>query len=790
MVSPVGDDQYVVSFEVKQTDGVVKWSIHMASAPYDMAVITENCKRAKKSPHLLRDMPLNDTTVSGAQIVGHTVVLSNDNGVVACATVILPGAPLLRASFHTDTIEGHVHLIPMQNKVRILPDLRYDLNSEDEEPKKGILEWAFVTKCGSNVSELSVDANELGVDSRTTITVDMPINSTLRMFALLFDRELIACSPIVNVEIRHVRRGQYLLSQAHYYEPVRSSSDFEAETLHIRDDCLDMATETVHKNYGIFYPSLNIFGPDTVVLKSLVADNSCGPLRPQFPRPASTSYFIHPIVGRLVLVDMDDRILLTGELRQLFDSSATRATVQVSRELVSIGECPRCEEAGRCYTVEDAAVIVGNGEPMVTLTGVFPWFEIGEMRSIIVDLHWTKVCNNLTHLPSGALSAHALIRRISATASPVVASIVVLEYPANNYTEALVNKHQVFSSATAHVRPLDQSITSSIPCGEGNLGPSEERWWIARLSSILSSDENDTTVIIGSKQLVTGEDSVLGTSVLLSDGHDVSCGHFEPLTEKTIAVAKFDSDVVGFMKLTQYGTTNWATGIPTEIYYSLAPANKSRYPIEELELVWQFVDERNFNCSDAPLFNPFAVNGSVCSPETIESCLMDEVLNTSRNLTMNTRQHLVVSDLPLTGPYSVLRSSLRVRMHDGSVDCVSLREYSEATFRWIAPSNITLSGLQTIIARKLKLDVFQVQFDYTREVYKARCNIYRVTILEEDWRISEILSMFNVEQKKFASDADFDCGDQIISTTATSGKDSATSAFMFFIVFFAIHFIS
>lgn len=37
--------------------------------------------------------------------------------VVACATVILPGAPLLRASFHTDTIEGHVHLIPMQNKV-------------------------------------------------------------------------------------------------------------------------------------------------------------------------------------------------------------------------------------------------------------------------------------------------------------------------------------------------------------------------------------------------------------------------------------------------------------------------------------------------------------------------------------------------------------------------------------------------------------------------------------------------------------------------------------------------
>lgn len=31
---------------------------------------------------------------------------------------------------------------------------------------------------------------------------------------------------------------------------------------------------------------------------------------------------------------------------------------------------------------------------VVTLTGVFPWFEIGEMRSIIVDLHWTKVSSS------------------------------------------------------------------------------------------------------------------------------------------------------------------------------------------------------------------------------------------------------------------------------------------------------------------------------------------------------------------------------------------------------------
>ncbi|RCN49656.1 hypothetical protein ANCCAN_04280 [Ancylostoma caninum] len=100
-------------------------------------------------------------------------------------------------------------------------------------------------------------------------------------------------------------------------------------TLHIRDDCLDMSTETVHKSFEHFYPTINIFGPESIALKSLVADNSCGPLRPQFPRPAATAHYIFPISGRLVLVDMDDRILLTGELRHIKESGATRATVQV-----------------------------------------------------------------------------------------------------------------------------------------------------------------------------------------------------------------------------------------------------------------------------------------------------------------------------------------------------------------------------------------------------------------------------------------------------------------------------
>ncbi|KAJ1363069.1 hypothetical protein KIN20_022833 [Parelaphostrongylus tenuis] len=120
-------------------------------------------------------------------------------------------------------------------------------------------------------------------------------------------------------------------------------------------------------------------------------------------------------------------------------------------------------------------------------------------------------------------------------------------------------------------------------------------------------------VIIGSKQLVTGEDSVLGTSVILQNQNEVSCGHFEPLTEKIIVVAKFDKLLRGFMKMTQFGTSNWATGMPTEIYYFLdvADRNTSYNRTDLVEIEWEFIEEEKDICSNAPIFDPFRMNVSV-----------------------------------------------------------------------------------------------------------------------------------------------------------------------------------
>ena len=75
-INPVNDNEFVVTFDVAESEGEVLWSLHMASAPHDMANMEENCKRVKKSPHLMREIPIrNATTVAKDMLMGNTIVV-------------------------------------------------------------------------------------------------------------------------------------------------------------------------------------------------------------------------------------------------------------------------------------------------------------------------------------------------------------------------------------------------------------------------------------------------------------------------------------------------------------------------------------------------------------------------------------------------------------------------------------------------------------------------------------------------------------------------------------------
>ncbi|CAI2356716.1 unnamed protein product [Caenorhabditis sp. 36 PRJEB53466] len=725
-----------------------------------MAVMTDNCRRVKKSPPIVKNMPVTDSTINGDGLAGNTLVISGDNSeVLACATVIIPGKELMHASFHEEPIEGHVHIIPIKNNaVRLVPDLKYMAKFDYVEPEKKIMTWAFVDSCeNAKDSVKHSDYSEVGVDSRATFVYTLPDNCTLAALALLREEKLFACADIVNVEPRTLKSLDVTLRQNHYFEPVIGLKSPPKE-LHIRDDCLDISTEIVHKSYLSYYPSVNIFGSESIMLKSLVLRGSCSALRPQFARPAAIANFIHPIIGRIALVDTDDKILLTGEVRNIFDEMATRATVMISNKTAESTSCihTTCES---CHIVEDAAVVVGKNEAAVTMTGVFNWFNISEMRSAIIDLEWIKVCANLTILPSGALTMHAMVKRLAPFSSSTVASVVALEYPANNYTEILINKKQKFSDVQAHFRPLDRSITTGPPCGEQNLGGVTKVTWIDDLKKNLISAENDSSVIFD-ENLVSGAASMLGTSILLKEGKDVFCGHFEPPSERTVAFAEFGHPFDGYIKMTQYASSNWESGFPTEVYYSLKYKNQSDPEVNPESVLWEIVSDQNLTCSTAVLFNPLQVNESECTSERYEFCPIGSAANRSKPLLMHARWHLTAQSFPLSGPYSVIGKTLRLRSikNRNQIGCYKVKKVSEATFRWVVYTNTSLSTVQQRISKRTGVPIYKIEVDYTRELYMTRCTIFRITILEEDEKLEQILDSFDVGARKFNNDTELVCG--------------------------------
>jgi hypothetical protein len=49
--------------------------------------------------------------------------------------------------------------------------------------------------------------------------------------------------------------------------------------------------------------------------------------------------------------------------------------------------------------------------------------------------------------------------------------------------------------------------------------------------------------------MITGKHSVLGTSVVLNQGKEQFCGHFEPKSRKIVAFAMFHGPITGFIRL-------------------------------------------------------------------------------------------------------------------------------------------------------------------------------------------------------------------------------------------------
>ncbi|KAF8353528.1 hypothetical protein PRIPAC_95151 [Pristionchus pacificus] len=784
-VENVADDQYVLSFKMDEMPNDTRLSLHMASAPYDSGVMPENCRRARKSPHIFRNQPIEDTTVQGSSLSGHTILLGTQDQIYACTTVILGSQPLMAASFHEDPIQGPIHIIRLKDKVRILPDLKY-IPHYDGAIGVEFIDWAFVESCenAQNANQNAVGM-ELGIDSRATLTIETGVNISLFNFQIFRDGKPFACSPILNVERRSIKAAGLQLAQPHYYIAARNVGD-KLDVLKIREDCLDVATETPHSPFHDYFPTVSIFGPDTIMFKSVVLNTTCHALRPTFPLPAAMVNFFHPTIGRLVLVDTDDRIILTGNLRSLTDKDAARATVQISPKPAPSEDCPLyLDDCTECFTVPDAAIIVGKEDDAVSLIGILPYFRLSDMHSIIVDLQWTeepfRVCANLTHLPGGTLQASLAARRYTPVSSKAMATVVVLEYPANEYSEVVVNKRAEISAVEARSRPVDMSVTSGPPCGDQNIGPkARSPQWLQIIDAGIKHGKNTSTYVVDD-MLISGANSLLGTSLLLSHDNDYYCGTFRFPQETNRLAAKIDGELEGFITLSQYAMTG---DIPTEVAYSITRLNSTDTEF----LQWEIVDVANETCEDSEVFNPFKVNPDACSEDKPFMCAIGDLSTKVGDLSTGKRQHLSIINLPLSGIRTVSDKMVRLSstISNETIGCYRLRPIEDASFTWTVYSNQSLTTLQSLMAQRLHLDTFQIALDYSRELVGGRCSSYRVTVLESNERLADILFIFDVENKKFREDPALVCGEKdeagpsmispVTPTTVTASTKSISTS--------------
>lgn len=64
--------------------------------------------------------------------------------------------------------------------------------------------------------------------------------------------------------------------------------------------------------------------------QKLISGNECSTIFPEFETHSAIAYFTHPVVGSVILVDVDGVLFLVSNLRSHFDDSTVRASVQVS----------------------------------------------------------------------------------------------------------------------------------------------------------------------------------------------------------------------------------------------------------------------------------------------------------------------------------------------------------------------------------------------------------------------------------------------------------------------------
>uniref|UniRef100_A0A914V0C0 Uncharacterized protein n=1 Tax=Plectus sambesii TaxID=2011161 RepID=A0A914V0C0_9BILA len=811
-------------FDFPTTGQGVVWSIHQSAVRYGPRLL-EDCAKVAAAPALSGFKPMavggsrTITNLSSSDVLGHAIVFTKGDKMVAC-TNILPSDPesaqqrLLMARFRNERFVGTVHVLSLDDRVRLLPDL----NSRNNESFK--VGWALAAKWWNNADESasltrcqereqqwspqSSRDSFIGIDAWRSVSIGTGgasfglNNSLLMLFSIDKNgqKALIDCADLraVNEQVAAAADGIIFAQPSPFHPVVSESAPPTAKivnTCEDNDGVVPSALKSPMNDFSL-YPTLTLFGTSTLLLKSVRQGDKCWLLR-GMNGAAAVAEFFYPIVGSAIIADIDDGTsVVLAQLRHAFDSKDTRArwtllpgrigsylTDLMCTAAPVVPECVdeprRCPLFGRLDRLLGTPVVVAYNESTpLWFRATTDAFDANLVagNSLQLDIGWTKACANLTLLRSGTRMAIASLQRHSPMRAPTVGQVRLDERPSDREStiDLLANLEGEFN-VSVHERPIDLTITAGPPCGQRTVGA---QWTVgddllAQLRGRdLSIDQIQTVpgTLFSEKGI-----AFLGRTIVLSGKKELVCGTVLPAGDEgqqtKIAAAEFSGSITGFVKLMQVDEQSSTPTWPTEVVYELTKNGTPSREIEALE--WTIVEvTENDNgslpsCLIGTAFNPFQAQSKmnlneICR-ENARLCPVGETGLRSGNLELNGRHATVVHNVPLDGPSTVIGRILRIKstLYKDVVACAVIQDWKKLELDWMVVANRSRQEIQAELVERLGFQPYQIAVSYVRQFNGGGCATYAISITARADQLETVAAQYNRPEKRFNDDEPLIC---------------------------------
>uniref|UniRef100_A0AC34Q1M6 Uncharacterized protein n=1 Tax=Panagrolaimus sp. JU765 TaxID=591449 RepID=A0AC34Q1M6_9BILA len=519
---------------------------------------SDDChKLVEKTRLVLPKKSLEKSVFPKTDLLGHSFVFFKNDEIHGCVTLILKSTKLKSINFSNKQYFGSLFAISFPDFIRILPQL-----SRHSFKEKSVVDFNLLPKCPDNFEEeLPMDSGM--IDIRNISAVDVMLNASspedvflqivnqnqpviCKKFDLL--RPLIAWTPVLQLEQRDP------------FTAVEIKDNFKKIKIL---NCTDKNKIDVTKN-------LQLFGKNTAIFKKIQINGECLTLYPWKSAPAMMTKFLNPIFGEIFIVNVGGQYFLASDLVSIFDKDETKFLVKLSKNFVQSIGCLDFEEdysANRTFILDAHKQQRPNDFRFYSLDSFLPF---DELKSIEIDIGWTKICANLTFVASDGLKARGSLRSHNIASSRQVASLEFYENPLIAWTEVLFDHFEEIDDFVFHSRPIDSSITAGPPCSEVNIGPKTNSNWTSLIHESFI-EKNKTRLLVHGK-LLTDSRSILGQSILAQTKNAVACGTFVLENEERVAIAFFNDSVSGYIKM--FDNPRNPT-VPIRILYFLENGSKT-----------------------------------------------------------------------------------------------------------------------------------------------------------------------------------------------------------------------